>query len=97
MLRSKRYKDEAKFLELLKNVYNLDSTKDDKELTDLLDTLIGKVEKGINSDIEIMRMAIFLNKYLFANPSKELIELGLFMQKKSNNYRGLISLTDWFF
>ncbi|HBM4319348.1 TPA: bacteriocin immunity protein [Listeria innocua] len=86
----------SEFLNLLKNVYNLESVKQDKEFSNLLITAINNLNSGNAKDIEIVRLEPFINKYLFSNPSQELIDLNLYMQKKQNKYRGLSSIINWF-
>ncbi|MCC9988027.1 hypothetical protein HK339_03990 [Streptococcus agalactiae] len=86
----------SEFLNLLKNVYNLESVKQDKEFSNLLITAINNLNAGNAKDIEIVRLEPFINKYLFSNPSQELIDLNLYMQKKQNKYRGLSSIINWF-
>ena len=86
----------SEFLNLLKNVYNLESVKQDKEFSNLLITAINNLNSGNAKDIEIVRLEPFINKYLFSNPSQELIDLNLYMQKKLNKYRGLSSIINWF-
>ncbi|PIO79691.1 bacteriocin immunity protein [Streptococcus parauberis] len=87
----------SEFLNLLKNVYNLESVKQDKEFSNLLITAINNLNSGNAKDIEIVRLEPFINKYLFSNPSQELIDLNLYMQKKQNKYRGLSSIINWLF
>lgn len=93
---SMKKNNNSEFLNLLKNVYNLESVKQDKEFSNLLITAINNLNSGNAKDIEIVRLEPFINKYLFSNPSQELIDLNLYMQKKQNKYRGLSSIINWF-
>lgn len=93
---SMKKNNNSEFLNLLKNVYNLESVKQDKEFSNLLITAINNLNSGNAKDIEIVRLEPFINKYLFSNPSQELIDLNLYMQKKKNKYRGLSSIINWF-
>lgn len=93
---SMKKNNNSEFLNLLKNVYNLESVKQDKEFSNLLITAINNLNAGNAKDIEIVRLEPFINKYLFSNPSQELIDLNLYMQKKQNKYRGLSSIINWF-
>jgi hypothetical protein len=93
---SMKKNNNSEFLNLLKNVYNLESVKQDKEFSNLLITAINNLNSGNAKDIEIVRLEPFINKYLFSNPSQELIDLNLYMQKKLNKYRGLSSIINWF-
>ncbi|PIA86920.1 hypothetical protein ADO07_00022 [Streptococcus parauberis] len=94
---SMKKNNNSEFLNLLKNVYNLESVKQDKEFSNLLITAINNLNSGNAKDIEIVRLEPFINKYLFSNPSQELIDLNLYMQKKQNKYRGLSSIINWLF
>lgn len=94
---SMKKNNNSEFLNLLKNVYNLESVKQDKEFSNLLITAINNLNAGNAKDIEIVRLEPFINKYLFSNPSQELIDLNLYMQKKQNKYRGLSSIINWLF
>ena len=93
---SMKKNNNSEFLNLLKNVYNLESVKQDKEFSNLLITAINNLNAGNAKDIEIVRLEPFINKYIFSNPSQELIDLNLYMQKKQNKYRGLSSIINWF-
>ena len=65
----KRKVDEE-FLDLLIKVQQLESVQKDKEFYDLISLAADKIQKGANSDIEIMRLESFINKYLVSNPSQ---------------------------
>ena len=91
----KRKVDEE-FLDLLIKVQQLESVQKDKEFYDLISLAADKIQKGANSDIEIMRLGSFINKYLVSNPSQELVDLQLFMQKRANRYKGWLNVTGGF-
>lgn len=95
MAMMKRKVDEE-FLDLLIKVQQLESVQKDKEFYDLISLAADKIQKGANSDIEIMRLGSFINKYLVSNPSQELVDLQLFMQKRANRYKGWLNVTGWF-
>lgn len=95
MTMMKRKVDEE-FLDLLTKVQQLESVQKDKEFYDLISLAADKIQKGANSDIEIMRLGSFINKYLVSNPSQELVDLQLFMQKRVNRYKGWLNVTGWF-
>lgn len=80
---------------MLKNVTKTELYKKDKEFNKLIDQAINKVCEGNNPDLEMVRLAPFLNKYLISKPSQELIDLQLFLSRASNNYRGIINITSW--
>ncbi|MGT2844409.1 hypothetical protein ACVRZD_03995 [Streptococcus hongkongensis] len=48
-----------------------------------------KIDEGKNPDIEMVRLAPFLNQYLITQPCQELVDLQLFLSKASTNYRGI--------
>jgi hypothetical protein len=62
MTMMKRKVDEE-FLDLLTKVQQLESVQKDKEFYDLISLAADKIQKGANSDIEIMRLGSFINKY----------------------------------
>ena len=89
-------KVDEEFLDLLTKVQQLESVQKDKEFYDLISLAADKIQKGANSDIEIMQLGSFINKYLVSNPSQELVDLQLFMQKRANRYKGWLNVTGWF-
>lgn len=89
-------KVDEEFLDLLTKVQQLESVQKDKEFYDLISLAADKIQKGANLDIEIMRLGSFINKYLVSNPSQELVDLQLFMQKRANRYKGWLNVTGWF-
>ena len=89
-------KKAQKCLELLKKVYQLEEVRRDAEFSNLIITAISKIENGEDLSIVSVRLSPFLTKYVLNNPSKELVDLQIFLQKESTKYRGFVAFSSIF-